>query len=488
MSKIGYFIIILIALQFCLLTTFGYSANSNKSDFNPKASIVQIYTTSQSPDYNLPWQMKSPFKSSGSGCIIANKRILTNAHVVVDHTFIQVRKAGGVDKFTAEVEYIGHESDLAVLKVKDDKFFKNTTPIGLGKLPQLRNNITVYGFPKGGDKLFITKGTISRIENGFYLHGGRHLLRIQIDATIDNGSSGGPILYKDKIVGLTFQGDKNINSGIPVTTIRHFLKDIKDGKCHGVPSLGITTQLLDNPDMRSFLKMKKEMTGVFINRVEHNSTCWNSLKKGDVLLSINNKIIANDETIKFRGDDRLLFNTEVQNFQIGETINISYLRDGLIKKQKLTLKKRSYLVPITQYDIPPIYYTFAGFVFTNLNFNYILTWGKLDDVPNTLMYNYYYGHISKKSNQIIIISKIMSDDINRGYQNLANSIVKSINGMLIKDMKNLKQEIEKTKGQYITFTLENGKHIVLEFKKAKETSPKILKRYGINFSSSKDLR
>ncbi len=82
----------------------------------------------------------------------------------------------------------------------------------------------------------------------------------------------------------------------------------------------------------------------------------------------------------------------------------------------------------------------------------------------------------------------MSDDINRGYQDLTNEVVKFVNGKLIKNMKNLKEAIENTKEPYITFTLEDGESIVLEYKKAQKVSPKILKRYGINYSSSKDLR
>ena len=40
----------------------------------------------------------------GSGCIIAGNRVLTNAHVVSDHTFIRVRRAGQADKFVASVD------------------------------------------------------------------------------------------------------------------------------------------------------------------------------------------------------------------------------------------------------------------------------------------------------------------------------------------------------------------------------------------------
>ncbi len=57
-----------------------------------RESIVKVYVVSNSPDYYNPWSMQGPRGGSGSGCIIENNLILTNAHVVSDHTFLQVRK------------------------------------------------------------------------------------------------------------------------------------------------------------------------------------------------------------------------------------------------------------------------------------------------------------------------------------------------------------------------------------------------------------
>ena len=59
-----------------------------------KDSMVKIYAVENRPDYDNPWNMKGPEAASGSGCVIADNRILTNAHVVSDQTFIQVRLHG----------------------------------------------------------------------------------------------------------------------------------------------------------------------------------------------------------------------------------------------------------------------------------------------------------------------------------------------------------------------------------------------------------
>ncbi len=170
-----------------------------------KDAVVKVYTVSDRPNYMEPWQMKGPWSHSGSGCVIRGKRILTNAHIVSDQMFIQVRKSGEAKKYIAEVEIVAHECDLAILTVKDDSFFDGIKPIEIGSLAEVRDKVAVYGFPEGGDKLSITEGVVSRVEHIKYAHSSAHLLTCQIDAAINAGNSGGPVIKGNKIVGVAFQ-------------------------------------------------------------------------------------------------------------------------------------------------------------------------------------------------------------------------------------------------------------------------------------------
>ena len=71
---------------------------ANAAGASVKDSIVKIYTTFNTHSYYDPWQMKGQRSRNGSGCIIRDNRILTNAHVVSDSTFIQVKKTGSAKK------------------------------------------------------------------------------------------------------------------------------------------------------------------------------------------------------------------------------------------------------------------------------------------------------------------------------------------------------------------------------------------------------
>ena len=115
-----------------------------------------------------------------------------------------MRRAGEAKKYTAEVEVVAHECDLAILKVSDDSFFSGVEPINIGSLAEIRDKVAVYGFPEGGDKLSITEGVVSRVENRRYTHSKAELLACQIDAAINSGNSGGPVMKGDKLVGVAF--------------------------------------------------------------------------------------------------------------------------------------------------------------------------------------------------------------------------------------------------------------------------------------------
>ncbi|EPS58030.1 hypothetical protein M569_16788, partial [Genlisea aurea] len=172
-------------------------------------SVVKIFTVSSSPSYFLPWQNKSQRETMGSGFVISGRRILTNAHVVADHTFTLVRKHGSPTKYRAEVQAVGHECDLAILTVASEEFWEGMNFLELGDIPFLQEAVSVVGYPQGGDNISVTKGVVSRVEPTQYVHGATQLLAIQIDAAINPGNSGGPALLGDRVVGVAFQNLSN---------------------------------------------------------------------------------------------------------------------------------------------------------------------------------------------------------------------------------------------------------------------------------------
>lgn len=479
---------ILTKLFFLLL----FTSSPVWSDIND--AVVKIYTVYNRYNYYEPWQMVGIGKSSGSGCVISGNRILSNAHVVKNQTFIQVKRAGKAKKYTAEVEIVAHECDLAILKVNDKSFFADVTPIKIGDLAEVRDEVAVYGFPKGGDELCITEGVVSRVEHNEYSHSSAYLLTCQIDAAINSGSSGGPVIKNDRIVGVAFQGlsGENIGYMVPAPIIKHFLKDIEDGIYDGIPGIGITWQEMENPDIRLKYSMFEEQSGILVNKVYPNSPATGIIKPDDIILSINGQDIANNGTIKFRKDERTSYVYLLQKKYINDTIKMKVLREKeLIDLDIILSRPINYcrLVPYQIYDTAPTYYISGGLVFEPLTRNFLAEWGKSwYKKASVHLVNYYYnGEPTDERSEIIVLVKVLADEINVGYHDCIFYVISRVNGNKISDIKDLVKSFEENNGEYHIIEDETGLKIILEKDKVDKYSQRILDKYKINSDRSPDL-
>jgi S1-C subfamily serine protease len=460
-----------------------------------REATVKIYTVYKSHSYNEPWQLSGQMSRTGSGCIITGRRILTDAHVVADSTFIQVKRAGQARRYTAEVEAVAHECDLAILKVAHDAFFSDITPVELGSLAEVRDKVAVYGFPRGGDELCITEGVVSRVEHQHYTHSGAYLLTCQIDAAINHGNSGGPVIKDNRIVGVAFQAGNGENIGymVPAPVIKHFLKDMDDGKYDGIPDLAVSFQKMENPDIRLKYRMSKEQTGILVNKTYPGSPVERILKSGDVILSIDGTDVENDGTIEFRNGDRTSFLYLIQNRFVDDTVEFKILRDGQIErfKAKLTIPINSCrLVPQKQYGVAPTYYILGGLVFEPLTYNLLnvwaKTWGKKGVLSNLVNY-YLRGEPTHDRRQLVVLVKVLADEINTGYHNLMCNIISCVNGKKVSTMKDLVNALEGNDAKYHTIVDDYGYKIILHKDKVNKRNGAILKKYKIDSDRSEDL-
>jgi len=476
-----------------ILVVWFFSIAQARGDLDVKEAIVKVYTVYNSPDYDNPWQMYGSNSCTGSGSIIDGKQILTSAHVVADQTFIQVKRAGQASKYTAVVKIVAHECDLAILEVRDDSFFLDVEPLEVGELPRLRDNIVVYGFPEGGDELCITEGVVSRVEHQFYAHSQEYLLTAQIDAAINPGSSGGPVIKDDKIVGVAFQAreGENISYMVPAPLINYFLKDVEDGKYDGIPCIGISWQELENPDARQRYKMTEEQTGVLVNKIYPGPSAKGLLKSEDIILSIDGKNIENDGTIEFRRGERTSFGHLVQNKFVNDIVELQILRDGLLKNVEIKLTKTLgdfHLVPNEQYDTSPVYYILGGLLFQPLTLNVLKTWGTnwYDNAPRNLVNYYYRGEPTEDQKEVILLVRVLADEVNVGYHDREYEVISEVNGKKIKDMNDMINAFESNKDKYHIIINEGGSKIILDRAKAEESTQRILDKYKIG--SQKFLR
>jgi S1-C subfamily serine protease len=480
--------ILLIAI---LLSIAGHAfAESDIRD-----SIVKIFCVSNSPDYDNPWNRRGPIRGYGSGCVIEGNRILTNAHVVSDHTFLQVQINGQAVKYNARVAFISHDADLALLTVDDPSFFNGVTALDLGELPQVMDKVVVYGFPEGGDTLSTTTGVISRIEHRPYAHSFKNLLAVQIDAAINPGNSGGPAIVDNEIVGIVMQQRKNFeNIGyiVPATIVNHFLDDVRDGEYDGFPRIGISTQKLGNKNLKNMYGLTDSQTGVLVTSVIPGMLPADALIVGDILASVDNHPIADDGTVAFRRNERTSFYHFIQSHQYGDVLKLTVIREGQERPVELRLDKgladHSY-VSTCEYDAKPKYYIYGGLVFCPLTLNYLRTWKDWETNSPSNLLNYLVNeNPSEVNEEVVVMIKVLESDINVGYNEYANQRIVKVNG---REVINLKQMISSIEAQgdtpFMVFETERGEQLVLDNRRALAEHDEILRLYGVVQDRSEDL-
>ena len=451
-------------------------------------AMVKIYTNSVAYNYYIPWSTDAPRESSGSGCVVEGNMILTNAHVVSNETYLQVRKEGDPRKYQAFVVAVSHDADLALITVHDDSFFEGIDPLELGELPFPREQVTVYGYPMGGDALSTTQGVISRIESHRYVHSDLSLLTVQLDAAINPGNSGGPAIIDNRIIGVAMQTNTqadNIGYVIPVPVIKHFFEDMEDGNYNGFPSAGFTYQTIRSEAFSERFGIEEEQSGVMVTRIAYGSPAAEVLEPGDVILQIDGRSIAGDGTVEFRPGSRTRLDYMVNRCQIGEIIPLEIVRDGIPETVEILLNTTFHDLTVVSYkiyDTPPEYFIFGGAVFMPLTLNYLESWGSdwrlhtIDYLSYPLLFNNWR---TEEREEIVILTFMLPAEVNAGYESINYEIIETVDGARVRSFSQFVETLDSGTDQFLELTTNLGNIIILDREKAVAANGEIMARYSI---------
>ena len=401
-------------------------------------SVLRVEVATQVPDYETPWNSGRFSGGIGTGFIIGNNKILTNAHVVSNARRVIITVHGSPVKYTAKVDFIAHDCDLALLSVEDFKDFETFPVFEFGEVPSLESQVRVIGYPIGGERLSVTRGVVSRIDFQPYSHSraDSHLV-VQIDAAINPGNSGGPVVQDNKVVGVAFQGLRQAdNTGyiIPTPVIRRFLKDIEDGRYDQYADLGITEFPLHNPAMRKALGLPDDGKGVLITMVIPTSSSAGILQPGDVLMSMDDQPVDSAGMISI-GGEKMNLNEIVERKFAGDKVAVRFLRGGASQKVDITLKPlpwaRMYAI---EYEKKPRYLVFAGLVFQPLDTN-LFAAAKFDDVTVRRLYaDYVPKGLFQKHRDLVVLTRVESDPVTSQLADFTGFAVHKINGVEVTDL------------------------------------------------------
>lgn len=211
---------LILFLTFILLAFMPVNAQSFSADEMVNINVYEkINPAIVAIDANL-----SDGFSAGTGCVVrADGVILTGSHVIEGAKDIDVTTSNGKVYKASVIAMMGKNKDLALLKIEPKQQLK-TIAFGDSEQVKVGQKVLAIGNPFGFAGT-LTSGIVSRID---YAKG-----RIQTDAAINPGCSGGPLLNSQgEVIGISqsiYNPDNNISNigigfAIPVNEAKKFIK------------------------------------------------------------------------------------------------------------------------------------------------------------------------------------------------------------------------------------------------------------------------
>jgi len=486
-----------------------------------RASVVQIYSISYIIDPEHPYIQSANKLARGSGFIIYSTPtkvlIMTNSHVVEDAKTVFIRtEQTQAEDLKATVIGICPSKDLALivldkneikrldplppaLKFCDDRIYMDSIPV------------MVAGYPLGNENLKFTTGVLSGNQNEYDIEFDRYVSYLQITAAVNPGNSGGPLFNSEgEIIGVNSAGiflSQNIAFAIPTHIIVSVLYDLLNTPKKIISSFNYGFDWNNSsPELLQKYTPKCDLTGIYINKINKQNVL--KLNVGDIL----HKIEFNDICTIPEIWDTLIVNSKnninklykagtkltavIDNFGIvkiydnkkNETnwsknkkkLNINELLDAITNHSELelTLSRNNKIITYkTEADnkentgvvsILPMYRTVdweicLGCCFTPLNIDLVKISGIKSSNSDIENLHYFLTDKNREKKWIALTHIFPTSDTYKSHilKNGEIGVNTHINNTNVTTMDELRTELNKNIGKYITVDFENGKRMVV---------------------------
>ncbi|MSQ91435.1 MAG: DegQ family serine endoprotease [Gammaproteobacteria bacterium] len=290
------------------------------------------------------------FRSAGSGVIVDTKHgyIVTNAHMVENATEITVALIDDRE-LKAEVVGVDVRSDVAVLRVKEGRLPAEIRLADSSTL-EVGDFVIAIGNPFGLQHS-VTSGIVSALGRSGITRDNYEDF-IQTDAAINPGNSGGALVSMDgELVGINSAilsrsgGNMGIGFAIPSNMVRSIMEQLIQFGEVNRGQLGVSVLSL-TPDYRKSLGLADDLQGALVSQVAEGSAAARAgIQAGDVITSISGQPVKGAAELR----------NSIGMLKVGDSIEVSLLRDGKPKSFKAVLRE-----PATLADAAAIHSALAG--------------------------------------------------------------------------------------------------------------------------------
>ena len=486
-----------------------------------KAVLIKSYQ--QSYDWLTPWEKLEIRTQTGMALVVSlnstkmknaeadlkqNLFLLTTAEIVADATLIEATRKDMRNPFQAELVLMDYAANLALLKIENSKFWEKLIPVEWSPAKSTAKTAEndIYSLKiKSAQEWEMESGTIKQMAIGHREVSDSWLPLLKLSGVTKSGQ-GFPILQDNETVGIVLENSAGGAKALPASKVLEFLEHASNDSYRSLSHRGFNWRRLPQRSAADFYKIPEEKPGVWISRVLPFGTGSDVLERGDYLTKIGKWKITHDGKIKHPEWGLSLFDLLfLDQLKVGDPLELEVIRKGkliLLETKVAAYEEYGRTVPLKKVGFAPKYVIQGGFLFQELSMNYLAMWGASwhSRAPTRLRLFLSQNETvmihEKKTNydnltgtkaeeftpRVVLVTQVIPDQINIGYQKLTNAVVLKINGLQIQRLKDVSDAFSKPDSEFHLIEFLPGSNrlsVVLPVDQLKQSNRRIQNNFRI---------
>ena len=450
------------------------------ASLNPETSLVEIEVTKKVYDYQMPWIIRND-QVRKNGILIGPHRILTTADGLSGQYLCRIKKGGESRQYTAQLVWIDYYANVAVLDVAEPAFWAGMQPVSLAQTIPQSGELQIYRWRAG--RIEERAAEIIRLFSGTskmsYV---RHLV-LAASSTIESAGWSEVVFDGDHLVGLTASAAEDKLRILPAEFIAKVIELRGREDNPGLGYFDFDYISGKNPALLASKGLDQRDVGVVVTEVGTQGLVDEVLQIGDIILEVDGFPIDSEGKYVDPDYGRLaLSSLATRGHGASESIPFQVWRAGKAQRVDYTLPRADFdqdLIPEQRYDQPPEYLVAGGLVFQPLNGPLLQALGK--NKPPLIDYYSQQKTVGDRDG-LVVLSGVLPDDYNIGYEDLHYVLVDEINGQAINSLNDVAAALKAPADEFhrIRFMPEEGvQHIVLDAPAMQSATARILQNYRI---------
>ena len=461
-------------------------------DINPWfKQAVLLKTYQQSYDWRVPWEKGQITTQTGMGLVVSlpelsgrlssenfqreNLYLMTTAELVANATLIEATRKDIRVPFQAKLIRMDFAANLALIEINNTSFWNQLNPVEIFPANFSKNDESksIYSLNiKSPDEWGWESGIIERMAVGHREKSNAWIPTLKISG-LSKSRHGYPVLQDNKTVAMILDSNRSATKAMPAGMLLEFLQRSGSDKIQNLTHRGFRWRRLPQGSISDYFGIPKHKSGILISQVLPHGTGSDVLKAGDYLTRIGKWELTHNGKINHPNWGIALYDLLFLDlFKAGDSVKLSVIRKKkplILHTKVITYGNDAHLVPLKRVGFSPRYIIQGGFLFQELTIDYLSSWGKnwktraplrlrlFLEQNKTVMIpiknNYEQNSdsnkkYSKQQSRVVLVTQVIPDEINIGYQNLSNAVVLKINDHSINSLTDVSKAFLKPKNGF----------------------------------------